>query len=29
MAQANSQFSREYMVADQKVQTGLSRDEPI
>lgn len=29
MAQANSQFSREHMVADQKVQTGLSRDEPI
>lgn len=29
MAQANSQFSREYMEADQKVQTGLSRNEPI
>lgn len=29
MAQANSQFSREYMVADQKVPTGPGRDEPV
>lgn len=29
MAQANSQISREYIVADQKVQTGLSWNEPI